>query len=100
VHLGFVMRENIVYAAAVNIDLFAKLPGCHRAAFDMPAGAAALHGLFPADVAVFFIPLSKRKIPMCSLSYRRASPGRSVELREIEMSGFRNHRKFVDAEIN
>jgi hypothetical protein len=38
--LVFVMREDQVVAAAVNVDLFAEFGEVHGGAFDVPAGAA------------------------------------------------------------
>ena len=57
------MWENIVDPAAVNIDLIAQQRGCHRAALDVPAGAAATPGRIPTHVTIGFVPrFPKRKI--------------------------------------
>src|SRR5207248_11408929 len=58
------MWENIIDAAAVNIDLIAQQRGCHRAALDVPAGATTTPGRIPTHVAVGFVPrFPKRKVP-------------------------------------
>src|SRR5215510_11948309 len=54
--LGFVMREDVVDAAAVNINLVAQQCCGHRAALDVPAGTAWSPWRIPFHVAVFFVP--------------------------------------------
>src|SRR2546423_7801899 len=54
--LRFMMRKDIVHAAAMKIDLFVEERGRHRAALDMPARPAASPGTFPPDVAILFVP--------------------------------------------
>ena len=78
--LRFVMRKNIVDAAAVNIDLLAEERGCHRTALDVPAGPARDPMDFPSHFAVLFIPrFPKREITRCVLCrIHRASRGRSI----------------------
>src|SRR5207237_6971492 len=54
--LGFVMRENIVHAAAVDVDLIAKQRGRHCAALDVPAGPPRSPWRIPFHIAIFFVP--------------------------------------------
>ena len=57
------MREDIIDAAAVNIELFAEDLGRHCAALDMPARPPASPWAFPANRAVCFVPrFPKREI--------------------------------------
>src|SRR4051812_44619273 len=61
--LGFVVRENIIDTATMNIDLVAQQRRGHGAALDMPAGPAAPPRTSPADVSIFFIPrLPQREV--------------------------------------
>src|SRR5262245_41009270 len=61
--LRLVMRENVVDAAAMNVDLIAQQGRRHRTAFDVPARPSWPPGRIPLYVAVFFIPrLPKREI--------------------------------------
>src|SRR5256886_12608205 len=81
------MRENVVHAATVNVDLIAEQRGGHCAAFDVPARAAATPRTFPADVAIFFIPrFPKREIAnvLFVVFVVLYAAGR-LQLREIEM---------------
>src|ERR1700686_1021394 len=100
--LCFVMRENVVDAAAVNVDLIAEQCRCHRAALDMPTGTAAAPWTLPADIAILFVPC----FPKCEVANVFLvvfvvfyAAGR-LQLGEIEMSEFAVSRKPVDAEIN
>src|SRR6266513_5831510 len=61
--LRFVMRENIIDAASMNIDLVAEQRRRHRAAFDVPAGPAWSPWRIPLHIAVFFIP----RFPECEI---------------------------------
>src|SRR6266403_234768 len=54
--LCFVMRKNVIDAAAMDIDLITEQRRRHRAAFDMPAGAARPPRRIPFHIAIFFIP--------------------------------------------
>src|SRR5882724_7311938 len=54
--LCFVMRENIVHPAAMNIELIAEQLRRHRAALDMPARPAVAPRTTPFYRAVCFIP--------------------------------------------
>ena len=54
--LGLVMREDVVDAAAMDIEFRAEEGGGHGAALDVPAGPAAAPGRIPADVAIGFVP--------------------------------------------
>jgi hypothetical protein len=42
--LGFVMRKDVIDAAAVDVDLIAQQHHRHRAALDVPAGTAGPPG--------------------------------------------------------
>ena len=100
--LGFVMRENVIHAAAMNIDLIAEQRRRHGAAFDVPARTASAPWAFPADIAIFFIP----RLPQCKVSnvflvvLVVLHPAGRLQLREIEMGELSVTGKFVDAEIN
>jgi hypothetical protein len=48
----FMMGENIVLAAAVDVELRSQQPGGHGAAFDMPTRTPASPRAFPKDVAI------------------------------------------------
>src|ERR1700693_318319 len=99
--LGFVMRKNVIDAAAVNVDLIAEQRGGHCAAFDVPARAAATPRTFPADVAIFFIPrFPKREIANVLLVVFVVlyAAGR-LQLGEIEMGELPVIRKFINAKI-
>src|SRR5471032_1160334 len=62
-NLRFVMRENVIHAAAMNIELLAKNLRGHRAALDVPAGTTAAPRTFPANRAVRLVPrFPKRKV--------------------------------------
>src|ERR1051326_5807702 len=62
-NLSFVMREDVVYSAAVNVDLIAKQLHGHRAALDMPAGTTRSPRRIPFYVAICFVPgFPQRKI--------------------------------------
>ena len=39
-NFAFVVREDVVFAAGMDIDLVAEQHACHRAALDVPAGIA------------------------------------------------------------
>src|SRR5215470_1598904 len=54
--LCFVMRKNVINAAAMNVDLIAQERRCHRAAFNMPTRSARSPWRIPFHIAVFFIP--------------------------------------------
>ncbi len=54
--LRLVMRENIVHAAAVDIDLRSEQRRRHRAALDVPARPARSPRRFPAHVAIGLVP--------------------------------------------
>ena len=100
--LRFVMRENVIHAAAMNIDLFAEQCRRHRAALDVPAGSPAPHGLShatsPSSSSHAF---QSAKSPMCSLSYSSFRT-RPVDCNcvKIEMRQLSVVRKIVDPEIN
>src|SRR4029079_6730466 len=55
-YLHFVMRENVVHAAAMNIELFAQELRRHRAALDMPARPARSPRTLPFHCAVGLVP--------------------------------------------
>ena len=100
--LRFMMRENVVHPAAVNVDLIAEQRGGHCATFDVPARAAATPRTFPADVAIFFIPrFPKREIAnvLFVVFVVLYAAGR-LQLREIEMRELPVIGKFVDPKIN
>src|SRR5437870_9325699 len=54
--LGFVMREDVVHSAAMNVDLVAEQCSCHRAALDVPARPSWSPRRIPFHVAVVFVP--------------------------------------------
>ena len=54
--LRFVMREDIVHAAAVDIEFRPEQRGRHGAALDVPAGPARPPGRVPAHVAILVVP--------------------------------------------
>ena len=61
--LRFVMRENVIDATAMDVDLIAKQRRRHRAAFDVPTRPAAAPRAFPRHIAVFFVPgFPKREV--------------------------------------
>src|SRR6266513_450884 len=100
--LRFVVWENVIDAAAVDIDLITEERRRHCAAFYMPSGTAGAPWTFPRHIAVFFVPrFPKRKIPdvFFVVFIVLHSPGR-LQLREIEMRELPVIRKFVDAKIN
>jgi len=96
------MRENVVHAAAVNVDLIAEQRGGHRAALDVPPGTAAAPWTLPADIAILFIPC----FPECEVAnvflviFVVFHAAGRLQLGEIEMGELPVIRKFVDAEIN
>ncbi len=96
------MRENIVDAAAVDVDLIAEQRGCHRAALDVPSGTAATPRTFPADIAVFFIPcFPKREVADVFLVvFVVLYPAGRLQLGEIEMGELPVIGKSVDSKIN
>src|SRR2546430_10140152 len=64
----FVMREDIIDAAAMDIDLITQQRSRHRAALDVPAGPARSPWRGPFYVAVFFVPrFPTREIPAAFL---------------------------------
>ena len=96
------VRENVIDAAAVDIDLIAEQRRGHRAAFDVPAGTAAAPWTFPPHIAIFFVPrFPKRKIAdVFFVVFIVLHPAGRLQLREIEMRELSVIRKFVDAKIN
>ena len=52
--LVFVMRENQVHAAAMNVKGFAQVLHAHGGAFDVPSGASRANLRFPEILALFF----------------------------------------------
>src|SRR5438270_12325068 len=61
--LCFVVRENIIHAAAMNIELIAEQLRRHRAALDVPARPPVPPRAFPFHRAIRFIPrFPKREI--------------------------------------
>src|SRR5919106_3630953 len=68
--LRFVMRKDVIDAAAVDVDLIAQQGRGHGTAFDVPAGTARSpgesHFTAPSSSSHAF---HNAKSPMCSLSY-------------------------------
>src|SRR5437773_9362963 len=100
--LRFVMREDVVDPAAVDIDLVAQQRCGHSAALDVPAWTTHSPRGIPFYVAVFFVP----RFPQCEIAYVFLvvfivlyAAGR-LQLREIEMRQPAIIRKFIDAKIN
>ena len=59
----FVMREDVIYSAAMDIDLIAQDRCGHRATLDVPPGTTRPPRRIPFHVAVFFVPrFPKREI--------------------------------------
>src|SRR3981081_766386 len=85
--LRFVVRKNVVDAAAVNVHLTSQTRRRHCAALDVPAGATMAPGTFPRDIAVVFVPrfpeseVADMFLVVFVVLY---SAGRA-QLREIEM---------------
>ena len=65
--LVFVMREDQIVAAAVNVDAAAQMLGRHRRALDMPAGASATPGAVPAGQISVYDGFQSTKSPASSL---------------------------------
>src|SRR5439155_20360671 len=62
--LSFVVRKDIVYTAAMDVDLIAEQRGRHRAALDVPAGTSWSPWRIPFHIAIFFVPrFPKREVP-------------------------------------
>ena len=59
------MREDVVDAAAMDIDLLAQQCRGHRAALDVPAGTTRSPRRIPFYIAVFFVPC----FPQCEITY-------------------------------
>src|SRR5512132_214847 len=97
-----VMRENIIDAAAMDIDLIAQQRRRHRAALDVPAGPAWSPWRSPFYVAVFFIPrFPQREIPDVFLVvFVVLHASCRLQLREIEVRELAVIRKFVDTKVN
>src|SRR5437762_8715613 len=62
-NLSFVVRKNVIDAAAMDIDLVAEYCRRHRAAFDMPAWTTRAPWRVPFHIAIFFVPrFPKREV--------------------------------------
>src|SRR5437660_10237999 len=62
--LRFVVRKDIVYTAAMDVDLIAEERVRHPAALDVPAGASRSPWRIPFHTAIFFIP----PFPKCEVA--------------------------------
>src|ERR1700756_5361169 len=100
--LGFVMWENVIDPAAVDVDLIAEQRSGHRAALDMPAGTAGSPRRIPFYVAIFLVPrFPQREIPDVFLVvFVVFNPAGRLQLRQIEVGELAVIRKFVDAKIH
>src|SRR5437763_6252186 len=100
--LRFVMREDVIDTAAVDIDLVTEQCRGHRTALDVPAGPARPPWRIPFHIGVFFIPrFPQREIAdvLLVVFVVLYAPGR-LQLREIEVRELSLVRKYVDAKIN
>src|ERR1043166_4784128 len=100
--LRFVVRKNVVHAAAMNVDLIAEQRGRHRAALDVPARPARAPWTFPANFAVLFIPRFPEREIADVLLVVLIVPDASgwLQLSEIEMGELAVIGKLVDPKIN
>src|SRR2546428_3898543 len=100
--LRFMMRENVVHAAAVDVNLIAQQRGGHGAALYVPAGATATPRTFPADLTIFFIlcfPKGKVADVFFIVLVMFHAPTR-LQLREVEMGKLSVIGKLVDTKID
>ncbi len=101
-NLRFVVRKNVVHAAAVDVDLIAEERGRHRAALDVPAGPPQSPWRIPFHIGIFFVPrFPKREVAnvffiVLVVLY---ATGR-LQLIQIEVCQFSVIWKFVDPKIN
>src|SRR5437879_3028762 len=100
--LGLMMRKDIVYTAAMDVDLIAEERGRHRAALDVPAGTSRSPWRIPFHIAIFFVP----RFPKCEVAdvffvvlvmFHAAS---GPQYRQIKMCELSIIRKFVDPKID
>src|SRR5207253_10741884 len=63
-YLRFVVRKDLVYTAAMDVDLIAEERGRHRAALDVPAGTSWSPWRIPFYIAIFFVP----RLPQCEVA--------------------------------
>src|SRR5208283_3556333 len=62
--LSLVMGKDVIDTTAVNIEFRPQKPGCHSAAFNVPAWSSSTPGSIPTDRTVLFIPcFPQSKIP-------------------------------------
>src|SRR5207244_8036416 len=62
--LRLMVRKDIVYTAAMDVDLIAEERGRHRAALDVPAGTSRSPLRIPFHIAIFFVP----RLPKCEVA--------------------------------
>ena len=100
--LRFVMREDVIDAAAVDVDLIAEQRHGHRTALDMPAGTTRSPGRVPFHVAVCFVP----SFPQCKIAdvflivFVMLHAACRLQPCEIEVRELSIIWKFVDAKVN
>src|ERR1043165_9267801 len=100
--LGFVMREDVVDATAMDIDLLTEQCSRHRAAFDVPSRPARAPRGIPFYIAIVFVPrLPQREVADVFLVIFIVlhAAGR-LQLGEIKMRMLSVVREFIDAKIN
>src|SRR5262249_27592937 len=66
--LAFVVREDIINAAAVNVERRAKIFARHGRAFDVPARITYTPGAIPAEEMFWFGTLPQGKIRRVALA--------------------------------
>ena len=100
--LGFVMGENVVHAAAMNVDLRPEQRGGHGAALDVPAGASLAPRTLPDHVAIGLIPgFPEREIAdalLLILVVADASAG--AQFVEVEVGELAVIGEFVEPEVD
>src|ERR1700731_2332108 len=100
--LRFVMWENIVHAAAVDIDLIAQNGRCHCAALNVPSGSARSPWRIPFHIAIVFVPrFPKREVAdvLLVVLIMLNAPG-WFKFGKVEMREFSVIRELVDPVIN
>src|SRR5437764_10805640 len=100
--LCFVVRENIIDTAAMNVDLIAEQRRRHCTTFNVPAGTTRSPRRIPFHVAIFFVP----RLTQCEVAdvflvvLVVLNSARRLQLGKVEMRELSVIRKFVDAKIN
>ena len=101
-NLCFMMRKNVIDAAAVNVELIAEQCRGHGATFDMPPRPSPPPGRIPANIAVLFIPrFPKREVAdVFFLVLVAPDTSRRPQLFQIQMRQLSVFGKFIDAKVD